>query len=49
MENLLNIKRYSSYEEAAGAEFDLMMKKIQKGRFINSKKKVKIIREIQYY
>ncbi len=49
MENLLNIKRYSSYEEAAGAEFDLMMKKIQKGFFINSKKKVKIIREIHYY
>lgn len=48
-DNLFKMKRFSSYEEEAGDEFDLMMKQIEKQYYLNSKKKVIIIREIGYY
>ena len=43
------MKRFSSYIEEAGDEFDLMMKQIEKQFYLNSNKKVIIIREIDYY
>jgi len=48
-ESLYKIKNFSSYEQLARAEFDLAMKQIEKQYFLNSKKKVIIIREIAYY
>lgn len=47
--NLFKMKRFRSYKEEASNEFDLIMKQIEKQYYINSKKKVRIIREIGYY